>query len=662
MKKGLIFGALGVMALAFASCSSDEPTGYQDEKVDRDQVRYISVALCNPTNYMSRDGDFENGATSESAVNSLYFVFYDGSGAPVFSKSLSGDQLTTTQWTESTKDNVTRFWQSTIGIEMSQGQNKPVYVMCFVNPTSIAGLNTMNLSEIDALTREKIYTEGAFAMSNSVFYGNNPITGQSNVRMMATPIVGDQLYSSAEKAEENPALEIYVERYAAKVGLTMGKTAIEEGYAVMVAGATPDAEPTAGTIYFTPTYWRPNAVDETTYVTKGFSTTVLGSDPTKPATYAALQDAFTGTGMAGQGLTGWNDAGNYRSYWACSPSYYADNYPQCSDNITDVTSAGGAYPYEVKYFTYNEISATTGNTRGIAWSTENGFQTVSTGANTSGYYYMPETTASIDKITATDINNKAVVASVVIVGNYRLNTATDNPTFYLYGKSGGKDVYYIDANIEQALISNQNVIFTDNKGENRATNVNSYVVKHPDQAVRGTQSVPGRLVTLQIDENYIKQAGNPALYFYVGADVEGASPAGFVQITTDNITEANQLLWASASTAQKFSSGLAFFSVPIRHLGWGKNLEPGKSLLVEGADEAGGRATMINWQNLRRGDLGVVRNHVYNIEVTAVKGLGIGLENADQPIVPPMDPDNYYISAKLNILAWRIVPTQSVVI
>lgn len=658
MKKGLIFGALGVMALAFASCSSDEPTGYQDEKVDRDQVRYISVALCNPTNYMSRDGEFEDGATSESAVNSLYFVFYDGSGAPVFSKSLSGAEVST--WTENlTENNVTRFWQSTIGIEMSQGQNKPVYVMCFVNPTSIAGLNTMNLSEIDALTRDKIYTEGAFAMSNSVYYGNNPITGQSNVRMMATPIVGDQLYSSAEEAEENPAVEIYVERYAAKVGLTMGQTAIATGYEVMVAGATPDATPTAGTIYFTPTYWRPNAVDETTYVTKGFSTTALRSDPTKPATYAALQDAFTGTGMAGQGLTGWNDAGNYRSYWACSPSYYADNYPQCSDNITDVTSAGDAYPYEVKYFTYNEISAATGNTRGIAWSTENGFQTVSAGANTSGYYYMPETTASIDKITATNINNKAVVASVVIVGNYRLNTATTNPTFYLYGKSGGKDVYYTDANIEQALISNQNVIFTDALGTTRATNINSYVVKHPDQAVRGTQSVPGRLVTLQIDEDYIKQAGNPALYFYVGADVEGANANGFTQITTANVTEANQLLWASASTAQKFFQGLAFFSIPIRHLGWDKNVATEKPLLSQ---PGGGRATMINWQNLRRGDLGVVRNHVYNIEVTGVTGLGIGLENADQPIVPPMDPDNYYISAKLNILAWRIVPTQSVVI
>ena len=73
-----------------------------------------------------------------------------------------------------------------------------------------------------------------------------------------------------------------------------------------------------------------------------------------------------------------------------------------------------------------------------------------------------------------------------------------------------------------------------------------------------------------------------------------------------------------------------------------------------------GRGLSINWPALRRGDLGVVRNHVYNIEITGVTGLGIGLENPDQPMVPPMDPDNYYIAARLNVLAWRVVPTQQV--
>lgn len=655
MKKGLIFGALGVMALAFASCSDDTPAGYQDEKVDRDQTRYLSVALCNPTNYMSRAGEFEDGTAEESQVNTLYFVFYDGSGAPTGTPvQINKANLDSEFSSEGTPENVTKFWSAVLPVNMSQGENKPVYVMCYVNPINMEGLNTMTLSEIDAATRDAVVNNGLFAMSNSVFYGSNPITGQSNVRMMATPIVGDRLYTTEEEAKTGSAINIYVERYAAKLSLTMAPAAIKD-YVVV----TPDGE--EASLEFTPTFWRPNAIDQNTYITKAFATGV--TDPLIPATYAAMNEAFKNTGMAGetnngQGLSGWNDAGNYRSYWACSPSYYANNYPQCSDDITDVvtyplTDATKAdYPYALKYFTYNEIqneSSTENNP--IAWNATTGF------SNTQ-YFYSRETTAAIESLRAENINNKAVPASIVIVGNYKLSTATNNSNFYLYGKMNGKDVYYTEANIEQALISNQNVIFTDNTGTTRATSTDLFVVEHPSKAVRTNttttegvttttmQKVPGRLVTLQINP----ETTTP-LYFYAGGSYQ--------QITAANIDVANKLLWASASTAQKFANGLAFFSIPVRHLGWGKNVPDDKPLLSQ---PGGGRATMINWQNLRRGDLGIVRNHVYSYKVTAVDGLGIGLENPNQPIVPPMDPDNYYVSVQLNILAWRIVPEQEIVI
>ena len=67
-----------------------------------------------------------------------------------------------------------------------------------------------------------------------------------------------------------------------------------------------------------------------------------------------------------------------------------------------------------------------------------------------------------------------------------------------------------------------------------------------------------------------------------------------------------------------------------------------------------------NSSGSRRGDFGVVRNHVYTLKVNKITGLGVGLNSPDQPIVPPMDPDNYYIAARLNILAWRVVPEQGV--
>ena len=644
-KLNLISGAFGIAAIGLTACSNEADLGFQSQKVDKDQTRYITVSLCNPTNYMTRAGEFENGRTDESAVNDLIFVFYDGSGAPTAaSVNLHANEITDNgTWTENPNgNNVTRFWTSTIPVEMTQGQDVPVYVMCYVNPIDQTGLTRMTLAEVDAATRKAVYNNGFFAMSNSVYYGNNPITGQTNVRMMATPITSDQLYATEAEAQAGPALDIYVERYAAKIGVNMAPTTIQN-YPVKIAGA--DGTMTDGNIVFTPEFWRPNAVDLVTNITKNFSTDAAGSDPNVPATYAAMNTAFANTGMAGingQGLNGWNDAVNHRSYWACSPSYYDEAYPQVSDNITDED----VYPYNVKYFTYNEVHENVEGTP-IAWNATTGFAT-SNAADNSGYFYSRETTASIKFLTQPDYNNKAVAASANIIGHYSLAGQTATPTFYLYGKSEGKDVYYTDANITAALISNQNVIFNNQTGTQRATNANYFVVKHPEKAVRGDENVAGRLVTLQINENNIPDQ----LYFYDGDQIS--------LITEDNVVAANKLLWASASTAQKFHQGLAYFPIPIRHLGWGENVDANKPLLND--EVTTGRPYAINWENLRRGDLGVVRNHVYNIVVTSVQGLGIGLENPNQPMVPPMDPENYYISARVNILPWRVVPTAEVIL
>lgn len=680
MKKVLILsGALALMGLGLSSCSSDEPLGYQDEKVEADETQYLSVAICNPTNYQSRavtgdneDADptiFNNGATSESDVKQLVFVFYDGAGAPtatMYSLLDTADEAIETGWSSNANGHdVERVWTSVIPVRMVQGQNRPVYVMCYVNPVDQTNLGTMTLSEIDKAVRGSIRGEnGLFAMSNSVYYGNNPITGQTNVRMMATPIHETELYPTEEAAIAGPSVvDIYVERYAAKIGLTMAPEAVAEANYYEVA------LPAGGTakLKFTPEYWRPNAIDEKTYITKAFSTgQQTEMDPTQPASYASLNAAFAGTGMGGTGTSGWNDPDNFRSYWACSPSYYANNYPQCSDNITDKGEGGTALnTYALKYFTFDEISAEKGK---IAWNTRNGFlPATADNGTTSGYFYSRETTASIyaiqGEITKTippkteggtpttetiKLNSKAVVASAVIVGRYQLSTATGAATtFYLYGKSHGKDVYYgTESDVEEALISNQNVIFVDAACTTRATDPDFFVVEHPSMAVRtnpetnAIDNVAGRLVTIQIPASaYTRNT----LYFNNAGEIQRISAA--------NITAANRLLWASASSAQMFYNGLAFFSIPIHHLGW-------SDARCYVKDDKGNIKT--DWANLRRGDLGVVRNHFYSISVSSIKGLGTGLAATNQPIVPPMDPDDYYISAKLNILAWRVVPQQSV--
>ena len=60
------------------------------------------------------------------------------------------------------------------------------------------------------------------------------------------------------------------------------------------------------------------------------------------------------------------------------------------------------------------------------------------------------------------------------------------------------------------------------------------------------------------------------------------------------------------------------------------------------------------------GDFGLVRNHVYSINVTTIKGLGTAIADPTDPTVPPAETTDYFVAYRLNILNWAIVPTQNV--
>ena len=53
---------------------------------------------------------------------------------------------------------------------------------------------------------------------------------------------------------------------------------------------------------------------------------------------------------------------------------------------------------------------------------------------------------------------------------------------------------------------------------------------------------------------------------------------------------------------------------------------------------------------------GVVRNHIYELNLKSLKGLGTPVVDASEEIIPEKpDEDLFYVAAKINILKWRIV-------
>lgn len=64
----------------------------------------------------------------------------------------------------------------------------------------------------------------------------------------------------------------------------------------------------------------------------------------------------------------------------------------------------------------------------------------------------------------------------------------------------------------------------------------------------------------------------------------------------------------------------------------------------------------LNTQDTGVGQVGVVRNHLYDARITSLVGLGTPVYDSDETIYPEKPEDDTYIAAKINILSWRIVP------
>lgn len=636
MMKTKLFLALAA-GLMVASCAQKEDLGV-DTIAKADETRYLKVSLCNPST-ATKAPDFSAGDADENAVETLYFMFYDKNGSPLGTPVVVDPKgLVWDTQTVGSNVNVEKFATSVVPVEVVKGQEVPAYVVCLLNAgNEISADQSYTMDQLRSTLRSSVQNPvneskvETFPMINSVYYGADPFYGP-DYRMFGTPIEISQLHSSQTAAEAAPAVDIYVERFAAKVSLTL--PAADKIQAVSVDNGK-------YSLQFTPVAWGINADESATYVAKRFAASDA-ADAEAPA-YSTINDLLGDW---------WNDAANHRSYWACSPSYYATSFPRVSDDIrdkyaemteksVDTPNGSGALvgDYKLKYYSYNQLLANT-----IA-------------AGDKKTLYVKENTASIDAFNSE--NPKAAVSSVVILGKYTVTSGAaalpENTTFYLYG---GENKLYFTHNsgitggksILETMVANQAILATNKDGsllkstELAANHVAALEVNHPAKSVRKDQVVPARFVTLQIKKT---EAGNYPFYYY---DREADKPA-WTQVDNNNIDKVNALLMQSVAFARAFYEGCCYFSIPIEHLGYGdRNGNGGKHYNEDGFD----------WTKVERGAFGIVRNHSYNINVTGISGLATGLHGKDNPIVPPMDSDEYFVAYRLNILSWAVVPTQDV--
>ncbi|MGL5683918.1 MAG: Mfa1 family fimbria major subunit [Marinifilaceae bacterium] len=297
----------------FLACTDDD--SYKKSSEDEGSS-YLAVNIA--TTMPSRA--FEDGDASESRVGNAIFFFFkpDGNSAyPAKQLALQFDNSTPAD------DNITSISQAVLVFSSKADAMMPTSMVVVLNPTAeINALTTPSLTDIQNIlttTYKNNSTDNNFVMSNAVYVGNN------NTVINVTAIKPENIRPTQDAAMTAP-VQAYVERLAAKVGVTFAATGQTSGVTAYPLGAfTIDGQ--AGVqVQLKNIKWDIVATNPKSNLLKKIN-------PTWPTTPAP--------GFA------WNDAGAFRSYWANSYKLSQNEvYGFKSFNMIGLTEANKAYCLE----------------------------------------------------------------------------------------------------------------------------------------------------------------------------------------------------------------------------------------------------------------------------------------------------------------------------
>ena len=636
-------GVLGAFALT--ACSSEEPVNKGDTpNLGEGETRYMSVTIRNANMGTRAGGDqdkdgndiYEEGYTEENKVNTLRFYFFkeDGSPAPVKFNGDSYYDCTSEQIKPGEPNvdmpNVESILNAVIVINTNtnEGSRNDIKQMVaianfddvkskLVNSTDKP--NNLSISDLRGI----IYNEGigvsdtkGFLMTSSTFYDASLTATEGN--SIAVKIKDTDIKSTEELAKASP-VDVYVERVAAKVRVTEKwsekmekKENVKYGDNTYTAIALKDTHGNAIRIG--------NEVsDAQAYVI--FLNWDLWWTADKSYLFKKVGDWDAQLGWT------WNNPSFFRSYWA--------------ENPAGVTLAKHNHVYPTR-----KIGKGDSNTYGdyTAYCLENAADPDNSGLKK---WYDPASTTSNRTlvylsalIVTVDEQNNAVPVDLAEWAGYKYTkesvlTAMFEPNvneFYFLNKEDVTNLPIVD--------ENGNVI------ESGSTNYTYIPVKVSDlELVSGMNKeesprylsfvnlIPEKkgLWNDKATQDGTKLPVVKQLYKKVGTNFQPVS-----------VDEVNAQLESVGGT-KVWDGGRTYYYQELMHLG------------KTGVD---------NSETPKPFAYGVVRNHIYEVVLQSVTGLGTPVlnykdENGNdvwENITPQKPtPDAYFLGARLNILSWRVV-------
>ena len=356
--KSLLIGMLACSALV--ACTNEELLENNEIENGKDQVEqsYISVKLVNP---VAKSRAFQDGDDNEQQVSrARFYLFNADNTAYEISDDTDNVNYVDANQTDlkptynSGSNNFETICQAVLVIDKSKKQ-PPTSIVAVLNyPLNddgecVWGDGAKSLDDLKNATlaynhgtiksgASSYNTSGNFVMTNSVYVDG------TNTVMEATPIAPENICvtSGAEDATGalNHPVEIYVERIAAKVEASMSNEftpATDNSGTYTIKAMTfnqinENGESEEVTVNARVLGWKVTNITEKSYLIKHLTNS-----------YRTFNDH---TGAATSWT--WNDAGNFRSYWANTSDLSTPTHPWTFNEVTNNFDEANNWEY------YNE--------------------------------------------------------------------------------------------------------------------------------------------------------------------------------------------------------------------------------------------------------------------------------------------------------------------
>jgi len=613
MKKSLFFVPL-FAALAFTSCSSDDNIDSGGADSANANGRYLAISIVSTDgSFNTRAGEgttpdpskgdqydtYEDGLAEENEVKGLRIYFFGPNGSPINVK----DNNTGGNYYDVPEKDITINEEETP--EHGATVEKTLNAVIVVNsgeqiPSKLIAIvnpTPQLVADKTAYTirdlRNFVNNYSNEANNNKRFVMTNSTYAESGNVVEAAQIVSDNFQKNAEDAKKHP-VSIFVERNVAKV--RVNSTIPDKTTltdGVIMYPVLDKATNTQLTISRTTTTGEePNITTKTEEV--GVYVKFYGWDVTADLKYSYLLKAINlGWQLNQSGYANWNDAAHHRCYWA------------------NVCGGGTKNDQENQYYSYNnENNFKQTKFDGTEWkycneNAEKKYNTT-TFANTSILIKGELCDKDGNPLTITEIAGTRIIddntgTNLKMTFLEMLKVGRDAHTHYKAIKDAtGKIIGYKEIDIEDITFMT-------------ATDANTTYLK-ANTPTSGRYYVYPCLTTAAEQEEW---------YTGLKQDESGKWSLDPDKKLND-ASEINSHLYQMGH-AKIWKSGMTYYYTDIMH-----HTSPNV--------------------------LGVVRNHIYDISLNMVYGIGTPVYDPTENIIPEKpQKDDTYVAAEIKILSWRLV-------